>query len=513
MLSMPNAVTESEQYLYGLSRRTFLSLWSYPNVYRDQPIGAANREGKEICDLLVVFDDTIIIFSDKYCEYPNTGDRELDWKRWYKRAVQSSSKQLDGAERWIRIHPDRVFADKACTQRIPLRGEKFKIHRIIVAHGASLRCRSEMGGSGSLILRYDEETRSLAENGEIPDIFEIGPVGSNDCVVHVLDDFTLKAVLSRLDTISDFVRYLEKKEKLLRSGIDVLALGEEEMLAYYLKNMNENQEHDFALDDRVQAVLFEDGIWFDFESGPQRSRQIQADQRSYLWDRIIERLAEDTRLAFEFAGHRINPEDSEEILRILASESRFRRRQLANALGDVIRNRHAGTDRMGRLIISSKSDDRPYLFMGLEHPSFVDYDTYRSVRMEMLVLYCESVWLRYPEVREIVGIATELGPSNTRTFDVTVVDLGSLREQDRDRVETNSRDLKLLRGVRERRVTDNEYPDEPLARIQKGRHRNSQCPCGSHRKYKHCCGRAKASDIGKLIAMDGIPNRNEKPLT
>jgi hypothetical protein len=48
-------VTDAERYLAKLCRRSFLSLWSYPGVFRDQ------GGGKEVCDLLVVFDNHIII--------------------------------------------------------------------------------------------------------------------------------------------------------------------------------------------------------------------------------------------------------------------------------------------------------------------------------------------------------------------------------------------------------------------------------------------------------------------
>lgn len=63
-ISRADGITASERYLKKLCDRTFLSLWSYPNVYRDQS-GASKGEGKEVCDLLVVFENHVIIFSDK----------------------------------------------------------------------------------------------------------------------------------------------------------------------------------------------------------------------------------------------------------------------------------------------------------------------------------------------------------------------------------------------------------------------------------------------------------------
>lgn len=54
-----DGVTESERYLKTLCDRTFLSLWSYPGVYRDQ--GRPGKgDGKEVCDLLVVFENHVI---------------------------------------------------------------------------------------------------------------------------------------------------------------------------------------------------------------------------------------------------------------------------------------------------------------------------------------------------------------------------------------------------------------------------------------------------------------------
>src|SRR5438477_13146594 len=50
-------VTAAERYLAELCRRSFLSLWSYPAVFRDQGHRGGNGDGKEVCDLLVVFEN------------------------------------------------------------------------------------------------------------------------------------------------------------------------------------------------------------------------------------------------------------------------------------------------------------------------------------------------------------------------------------------------------------------------------------------------------------------------
>lgn len=66
-------LTPSEKKLAALGYQTFLRLWSYPNPYKMQ------RNGKKQCDLLIVFDNHIIIFSDKECAYGKSGNAQVDW--------------------------------------------------------------------------------------------------------------------------------------------------------------------------------------------------------------------------------------------------------------------------------------------------------------------------------------------------------------------------------------------------------------------------------------------------
>ena len=105
--------------------------------------------------MVVVFDEHILIFSDKHCSFPASGKMKLDWKRWYKRAIQKSAEQAWGAERWLREHPDRVYLDRACTKQFPLpipSNESAKYHLIVVAHGSEERCKAKFGGTESLML-------------------------------------------------------------------------------------------------------------------------------------------------------------------------------------------------------------------------------------------------------------------------------------------------------------------------------------------------------------------------
>ncbi|MDG2571004.1 hypothetical protein P7L87_25965, partial [Vibrio parahaemolyticus] len=123
-----------------------MQLWTYPNL--------SKKPGKELTDLLVVFRDDVLIFSDKSCGYPGTGDPTLDWQGWFRRAIADSAHQIHLAEQWLRNQPDRIFLDPKCTERLPLwppDPQRLRIHRICVATGAAERCRAATG-RGSLAI-------------------------------------------------------------------------------------------------------------------------------------------------------------------------------------------------------------------------------------------------------------------------------------------------------------------------------------------------------------------------
>jgi hypothetical protein len=87
------SVNESEARLAELSRRTFLSMWSYQNPFY--------KQAKELCDVLIVFGEDVIVISDKVIGYAEDKDPATAWSRWYRKAVDASVDQLRGALKTI----------------------------------------------------------------------------------------------------------------------------------------------------------------------------------------------------------------------------------------------------------------------------------------------------------------------------------------------------------------------------------------------------------------------------
>ena len=455
-----DGITPAEKYLKRLCDHTFLSLWSYSGVCRDQG-GGKTGYGKEVCDLLVVFEEHIIIFSDKDCEFPNTGNLEVDWSRWFRRAVLKSAKQIWGAERWIRSHPDRLFLDRACSQPFPINvpdPSSARFHRLVVAHGVSERCRAELGGSGSLMIVPDivgDAHCASFEEGGCP--FAIGQLAPDKGYVHVLDDTSLEVVLRTLDTITDFVSYLSKKERFVCGGKLVHGAGEEDLLAFYLKNLNEHDEHDFVVPPDIDWMAIGEGLWEDFIASPERQAQLAASQVSYSWDALIETFSKHILENTQYYATHPGVDTSERNIRFLAREPRLRRRLLARSLVDFIENTPPSY-KATRVVLPSREADPFYVFLLLPHLKGVPYAEYREVRMKLLEACCLVTKLLYPHAQDIVGIATETGLTEYRSEDAVSYDARGWGPEEQAEAQSLQEDLGLLTRTTMFKSTEKEYP-------------------------------------------------------
>ena len=490
---MGEGTTDSEKYLSRLCKRSFLSLWSYSNPYRDQHAGKHNTsQGKEICDQLVVFGDELILFSDKYCHFEHSRNLQLDWSRWFRKAVWDSAKQLKGGVRWIMTFPNRVFLDKECRELLPISvaiTDKTKIHRVVVAHGASDRCKSELGGNGSLMVMPEIEGEQHFQPVESSVPFAVGKVLKDGEFVHVFDDYTLDVVVRHLDTITDFVQYLTDKEQFMASGRFFSAAGEEEILAYYLRSDEGAGKHGFSFGDQYSGVALIEGLWQEFLESPQWKAARLANEASYGWDRLIEKFTkhviEGTNVVHEYDSI----DEIERVIRFMASEPRVRRRFIMNSLYEVMRR--AMTEmRSLRILEPSSQGDPYYALLSLQRLPDASMEDYREVRLGLLRAYCMVLKLRFPEAKDIVGIAVDA--ANTAEYgseDLMYIDGREWTAAAEEEAKKLQKEFNLLTQTRRLSSTVYEYPVAGTSRTRKGRDRNKLCPCGSGKKYKNCCGR------------------------
>jgi hypothetical protein len=85
---------------------------------------------------------------------------------------------------------------------------------------------------------------NVSAEGFIP--FAFGDVDPDGPFVHIFDETALDIVLRELDTITDFVRYLNQREAAIRGDRIVHAPSEADLLAFYLQCEDENQRPHFS---------------------------------------------------------------------------------------------------------------------------------------------------------------------------------------------------------------------------------------------------------------------------
>jgi len=356
--------TDEEVFLNNLGDNSFLKFWSWPNLFRDQGDCSNKGDGKEICDLTVVFGDDIILFSDKKIKFNTSKDVKIAWSRWCRRAIGNSVKQIKGARRWFEQYPNRIYVDSKCSQKIPVSipdKSKMRLHNVVVCHGIE-----EVLGS------YNREASFIFDNAIRGDShwdeseskpFCIGQVFEGN-FVHIFNESTIELVLREFDTTKDFIYYLQQREVLLSSDKHIRVLSESDIMQLYYEGFDEEKEGRSIIPkefDGAGSVVIDMGGIHRLLKNPSFLAKKQEDRISYFWDALIESFS--FHILNGTAEHKSweHPIDAEPGIRFLASTSRFERRILAAAFRDFYQKAIPG-QRGTRFCLDPTNKENAYVF-------------------------------------------------------------------------------------------------------------------------------------------------------
>lgn len=347
MISQTVPANSAEELIYQICRQSFLSLWSYRNPKQ-------GPGGKELCDVLVVCEPDVIIFSVKDIKLKGGPKPFVGERRWQRKAIEESCNQIYGAERIIASSPSVTRHDDLPGLAFPASAN---IHRIAIA----------FGGRGKTGLPFGDFGRGF---------------------VHVFDERSTMTLLSELDTITDFVNYLRAKEQFFRSPTVAIPEGtEEDLLALYL-----HQGRNFPA--QYDCVVVGPNLWGEFQSKPEYQRKSAADVASYVWDRLIDTFCEDAlNNNLEFGP---DLKGTERAIRMMAREDRFSRRILGKSFREFIDESQTVRSRMVR-----SPSGVVYVFLAMPH------DTRRDYRVAELGTRCFVARGLNQDATTVVGIATE----------------------------------------------------------------------------------------------------------
>ncbi len=480
-------VNDSERILSQLIEKTFLSLWSYPSPYSDEGI-TKNKIGKEICDVLVVFDKNIIIFSDKDINFNTEKNIKISWPRWYKKSVLASARQLYAAESWIKNRSTRIFLDKQCNLPFPidLSSGRFKFHLISITKNSVKPAENyfnlyEKGSSGTLAYNYE-----LTEEEVLQTPFFVNDIDKNKTFVHVWDEDTTDLIFTELRTISDFIGYLNSKEKSIRNNKISGAMGEEEILASYFTG----KSREFGLGEiqvpqiEGHSVFLGEGLWNEFQKSADREAINFFQKQSEFWDDLTNRLSNGAVSAQVGEGLDLPLKSHEVAIRGMASENTFARAVLSNAFLEKFSNVPKNI-RSARLFPSPSIKDKLYIFLFLPKQSYETYEDYRENRRAASQHYGLVAKYLHPQYKIIQIIATEPKESSGRSESIY------LFEFPKELNDSQKKQAKQVRTkfsiLREFTVYDGKPDRDHSPKLKRKIGVNEKCYCGSGKKFKHCC--------------------------
>lgn len=374
------AITPSEKFVFDLCNNTFLKLWCH-----DNPIG---KKTKELCDVLIVCGNDIIIFSVKEININPSGDSQVDEDRWIRRAIEDSVKQVYGAERIIALKDKIVLKDFKTEIDLPLKENRI-IHRVCVSIGRG----NERG-------------------------LKFGHFGQG--FVHVFDEDSVHVVLTELDTITDFIQYLRAKERFIESGKEVVFSSEKDLLAFYIQAGRR-----FELPDDLSyfdVLAYENGIWEELKTDAEYKEYKNAIQVSYFWDEMI-----DDFVKHHFEDSLIVPISRSNLdvsIFMMARETRASRRALSNLLIELIRNQEK--PRINSRMLYSPENTNVLYYWLLKETNTKD----RHERLDELQMRCFAARQRAGKGDFVIGIATDPFDSIIQTFDFCSIDASNWTKED-----------------------------------------------------------------------------------
>ena len=232
---------EAEQIAALLSADKFYPHYTYLN-----PKGV---DGKEICDMLVLFKKEALIVQIKNNDDP------------YKlRNIEKNAKQCLGASRQI-LQSDNVLKLVNLTRR----EDEVNLAEISRTH--------------LLALHFDQD-RQINQY-----IFEYRKNKADKPFVHFMDDRSFKNILEELRTLPDFLNYLKDKEALIVKDTSILTGSEQDLIASWIfsgKSFSKMQ----PLNSFGNVLYYEDLIK-DIEYIARKKDKIA---KAFYWERNITEL-------------------------------------------------------------------------------------------------------------------------------------------------------------------------------------------------------------------------------
>ena len=360
----------AEQFIQQLANKTFLADWCYANPRLPN--------GKELCDVLVIFDSTALIWQIKSLEPDKTGAFKTS-------ALEKNLRQLSGAWRQVFDLRTKIELEN------PRRGKEVcdataikDVHLISVILGS----REKMTPKP---VRFLEDI-----GGRLAHVF-----------VH---DFA-EIVLNELDTVSDFCAFLKGLESIGDQASLFILSGEEDLLANYLA-----KGRSFDWVNKANFIIVEDGAWPGLKQHEQYILLKKEDEVSYFWDQLIDMAHDKSQPLYE------------KVAREMARPNRLERRTLAKAFIDAheLADSEIHNNVFRRIVLFEK-----IVFCFLFTHDLIS-ETIRTKLLERTCFVAKGV---FRDSSKVIGIATEMKLDRKHGFHFGLLEVPEWTESHQKKME------------------------------------------------------------------------------
>lgn len=348
------------------------------------------EDGKEVTDVLVLWDDTALIIQAKSQAIHGGGSPAGDTLRWAKKNLVKAGRQVEGAVRAMGTGRMTHMGNPR-QGRMPFSTAEFKwLYGLVILHHIS----------------------------EPYDPFELAPeLRQTRFPLHILSFRDFLNLARLLDTPADLINYLECRTDVLLPNLKPRLHEEEDVFAYYVENLEKIMA--FRASRRGDGFREEDARPYAEQMRLLFSDNLPEASLGYLVDEMINKCHEqDLTLGPIRLGAQIidaAPNSYVKIATELGKIPRIRRIALGRSYLRTIKR--AG-ERQADAWNATYSRGRNDCMLFLASPLPLSQ---RELRRQQLLIMTKML-KHYRQVRNATGVATEAGDTSGRSYDFVHVE-------------------------------------------------------------------------------------------
>lgn len=435
----------AENIIHKICEKMFISDFVISNPKFNKATGKKKFQ-HEIADTLVLFANQLISFQVKSRNIPSVSNIDNELSR-INRLVEKGGAQLASINAALRS--DILTVKNRVGAQITLQSNDIqKIIGVVIINIA--------GDEQLKSAYYEKITTKFTVNKNIP--------------THIFTSTDLELISNEIDTIPDFLKYLNRRESVHRKNLLNGSKNENDYLAFYKVKENEVLQ---AIENNTELNI-PHGFWDHYEStyATKINERDTANQPSYEIDKIIgvlhKSIGTNDLLQGTFKDHKENTiEDYFSAITELSSFDRVTRRNQALKLFEIMNKADKQPDGSHTLSINNKTG---LIFFSSSQP--------REMREKRLNLICNAAYYRF-NLKKVIGLATDPASANKHFFEVIKIE----NQTHPDHEELAKLGYQIFGKIKKETMAEYSIKKKCSSRFPL----NKKCPCGSERKFKNCC--------------------------